>query len=163
MTRRFHFFRGPNVGLARKLRRGATAVEMALITPVFFLLLMGMIEIALMLTAQQLLENATFNTSRLAKTGYSAAGETQGQTVSALLNGELQSFGTLIDVTKVTLSSVAYADFQQIGGTGTSGMGTQDQIVVIPFHTLGNYSRHAERHYRHAGHGHAQFTHRGAQ
>lgn len=112
--------------------KGSTAVEMALITPVFFLLLIGLTELTLLLAAQQLLENAAFNTSRLAKTGYSATGQTQTQTVTQVLNTELQSFGSLIDVSKVTMTFTAYNSFSNIGvaGQGTSSMGTQQQIVV---------------------------------
>lgn len=132
MAIHFHFFFGSIRSVTSRLRKGSTAVEMALVAPVFFLLLMGMTEIALMLTAQQLLENATFNTSRLAKTGFSTTGQTQAQTVGQILNNELQSFGTLIDVSKVTMTSTSYTSFSNIGtaGQGTSGMGTAQQVVV---------------------------------
>lgn len=114
----------------RRTCRGATAVEMALLAPAFFLLLLGTSEIALIETAQQLLENATYNTTRLAKTGYSNTGQTQSQTVGQILNTELQSFGTFIDTSQVTMTSTAYSTFASIGSGGTSGMGTQQQIVV---------------------------------
>ncbi|MDP9127495.1 MAG: pilus assembly protein [Pseudomonadota bacterium] len=127
---RFPLSLGGLRSVARGVRKGSTAVEMALVAPVFFLLLMGMTEIALFLTAQQLLENATFNTSRLAKTGYTANGKTQAQTVSQILNNELQSFGSFIDLTKVTMTATSYNSFTTIGTGGTSGLGTQDQIVV---------------------------------
>lgn len=112
-------------------RKGTTAVEMALVAPVFFLLLMGMTEIGLMLGAQQLLENATFNTSRLAKTGYAANGLTQSQTVNQILDNELQSYGALINVNNVTMTSTSYTTFSGIGGaSGVNGLGTASQIVV---------------------------------
>jgi Flp pilus assembly protein TadG len=116
----------------RDPRKGAVSVEFALLSPVFFLFMMGSVELCLMMGAQQLLENAAFNTSRLAKTGYVASGETQGQTVSQILISELQSYGTLIDTTKVTMTEAAYSSFQAAGsGTGgTAGYGTQQQIVV---------------------------------
>jgi Flp pilus assembly protein TadG len=111
-------------------RSGSTAVEMAMIAPVFFFLLMGMVEITMMLTTQQLLENASYNTSRLAKTGYASSGQTQAQTVVQVLNTELQSFGTLIDTSKVTMTEMDYNSFSAIGSGGTSGLGTPEQIVV---------------------------------
>ena len=113
-------------------RRGSVAVEMALIAPAFFLLLMGTIEICLMLGAQQLLENATYNTSRLAKTGFVTAGQTQGQTVSQVLTTELQSYGALIDTTNVTMTEVSYSSFAAAGaGTGgKAGFGSQQEVVV---------------------------------
>ncbi len=113
-----------------RIRCGATAVEMALIAPVFFTMLMGMTETALVETAQQLLENAAYNTSRLAKTGYTATGQSQLQTVSQIMTQELQSFGTFIDTTKVTMTSTAYNSFGGIGVGGASGLGAAQQIVV---------------------------------
>jgi Flp pilus assembly protein TadG len=116
--------------LRQARRRGATAVEMALIAPVFFFLFIGTVEFSLMLAAQQLLDNATFNASRLAKTGYANSGQTQLQTVTQILDSELASFGTLINVNNITLTSAAYNDFASIGSGGTSGLGQPDQIVV---------------------------------
>lgn len=130
-----HLFQRRTIGSAhQRARRGATAVEMALLSPVFFLLMIGITEIAMMLTTQQLLENATFNTSRLAKTGYAntAGGQTQSQTVNQVLNNELQSFGSLINISNISMTSTSYTSFTAAGsGTGgTSGLGTQQQIVV---------------------------------
>src|SRR5262249_7016483 len=78
-------------GRARKnSERGATAVEMALIIPIFITIMVGCMELSLMEAAQQLLENAAYNTSRLAKTGFTNNGQTQAQTVSQILTQELQ-------------------------------------------------------------------------
>jgi hypothetical protein len=57
---------------------------------------------------------------------------TQAQTVTQLLDNELQSFGTLINVANVTTTSTAYSDFSNIGanGQGTNGLGQADQIIV---------------------------------
>jgi Flp pilus assembly protein TadG len=126
-SRKF-FSRAPSAAT----RRGSTAVEMALLMPVFLLVFVGMTELSLVITAQVLLENATYNASRLAKTGYTSNGQTQLQTVQKVLNTELQSFGSLIDVSKVTLSSIAYNSFSASAANngGTKGLGAQQQIVV---------------------------------
>jgi Flp pilus assembly protein TadG len=118
--------------IATRQSRGATAVEMALIAPVFFLMLMGVTESCLMMVAQELLENAVYNTSRLAKTGYTANGQTQGQTVTQILTKELQSYGNMIDTANVVMTETSYSSFTNSGsGTGgTSGYGTAQQIVV---------------------------------
>ena len=50
--------------------------------PTFMLLFVGMVELSLVITTQVLLENATYNASRLAKTGYTTSGSTQLQTIS---------------------------------------------------------------------------------
>ncbi|MDR3450311.1 MAG: TadE/TadG family type IV pilus assembly protein [Alphaproteobacteria bacterium] len=113
------------------LRRGSTVVEMALIAPIFFMMVMGTTETCLMIGAQQLLENAAFNTSRLAKTGYTATGQTQAQTVSQILVKELQSYGALITTTNVVMTERDYTSFSGAAqGGGGSGYGTQEQIVV---------------------------------
>ncbi len=117
----------------RLRRSGATAVEMALLSPVFFMLLMGIIEGGMMMTAQQLMENAAYNTSRLAKTGYglSTSAAQQAADVASILSTELSSYGTFIDTSKVTMSSTDYSTFNAIGGnTGTTGLGSASQIVV---------------------------------
>jgi Flp pilus assembly protein TadG len=113
-------------------RRGVTAVEFALLAPTFFLMLMGITETCLMLGAQQLLENAAYNTSRLAKTGFTNTGQTQAQTVSQILMTELQSYGALITTSSVTMTAAAYNSFSgaATGTGGVTGYGTQQQIVV---------------------------------
>jgi len=113
-------------------QKGATAVEMALIAPAFFLLLLGTTEMCLLEAGQQLLENATFNTSRLAKTGYTASGQTQSQTVNQILNNELQSYGTFFNTNNVTMTETDYNSFTSASGGagGTSGLGVPEQIVV---------------------------------
>jgi Flp pilus assembly protein TadG len=118
-------------GLSSVRHKGATAVEMALVAPVFFVLLIGTIEMCLVEAGQQLLENATFNTSRLAKTGYTASGQTQTQTVTQILDNELQSFGTFFNTNNVTMAETDYNSFTSAaGGGGTGGLGNPEQIVV---------------------------------
>ena len=116
----------------RRAERGSTALEMALIAPVFFLMFIGITEISLMMLTQHLLENATFNASRLAKTGYVATGQTQMATVLAALDSELGSLAPLIDVTKIGMTSTAYGNLSQINqpGQGIAGLGTAQQVVV---------------------------------
>ncbi len=52
--------------LCRKHRRGAAAVEFAIIAPLFFLLIMGMIEIGRGVMVQQIITNASREGARLA-------------------------------------------------------------------------------------------------
>jgi Flp pilus assembly protein TadG len=115
-----------------RLRRGVTAIEFALIAPAFFLIFIGMMEISLLMLAQHLLENSTFNASRLAKTGYIAEGKTQIDTVVDVLNTELGSLSPLIDVSKLTLTSTSFGELSDIGQTeGSDGLGAAEQIVVF--------------------------------
>jgi Flp pilus assembly protein TadG len=53
----------------RRSRRGSTAVEFALVAPVFFALLFAIIETAIVFFAGQLLETVTQNSARLILTG----------------------------------------------------------------------------------------------
>lgn len=117
---------------AARSRKGSTAVEMALVAPVFFLLMMGIVETTLILMTQHLIENAAYNASRLAKTGYVANGESQMQTVTDILDRELSSLGGVIDVNKIQMSSTAYSNLSNIGasGQGSAGLGGSSQIVV---------------------------------
>jgi Flp pilus assembly protein TadG len=52
--------------LCRKYRRGAAVVEFAVVAPVFFLLVFGMIEYGRLVMAQQILTNASREGARLA-------------------------------------------------------------------------------------------------
>lgn len=118
--------------LHNRLRRGAAAIEFALVAPAFFLIFIGVVEMSLAMLAQHLLENATFNASRLAKTGYIATGRTQIQTVMDVLDTELGSLAPLIDVAKISFTSTAFGQLDRIGlpGQGADGLGAADQIVV---------------------------------
>ena len=51
---------------SRSRRRGASAVEFAIIAPVFFMLIFGMLEFGRMLMVQQVLTNAARSGSRMA-------------------------------------------------------------------------------------------------
>lgn len=52
--------------MCRKNRKGAAAVEFALIAPVFFLLIFGMIEFGRMIMVQQIVTNASREGARMA-------------------------------------------------------------------------------------------------
>ena len=131
-TRFLYLFRFRKPGLCRMAQKGTTAVEMALIAPTFFLFMIGVVEISLVLLTQHLMENAAYNASRLATTGYTNSGQTQQQTITAILNQELQSLGTLIDTNQVTVTATAYASMASVGvaGQGTAGNGSSGQVVT---------------------------------
>ncbi len=115
-----------------KRRRGLSAVEFALIAPVFFMIFIGLMETSLMLLTQHLLENATHNASRLAKTGYSEEGKTRLETVMDVLNNELGSLAPLVDVSKLSFTSTSYGNLSDIGqpGQGENSLGAPNEVVV---------------------------------
>jgi Flp pilus assembly protein TadG len=71
----------------RRHRRGSTAVEFALVAPVFFGLLFAVVEVALMFFASQVLETVTQASARYILTGQAQSGGlTQGQFKSYVCN-----------------------------------------------------------------------------
>lgn len=83
-----------------------------MISPVLFLLVMGVMEVAMVRTAQTLLESATFSASRVGKTGRTETDETQEQTIKA----EISQLGKLLmNPAKITVTSYAYKDFNNVG------------------------------------------------
>lgn len=66
--------------MRRKARAGSAAVEFALIAPIFFVFLMGIMEVGIMFLAQFALQNATNDAARMIRTGQVAlSGLTQAQ------------------------------------------------------------------------------------
>lgn len=115
-----------------KKRRGVTAVEFALVAPAFFLLLIGITEISLVMLTEHLLENATYNASRTAKTGYVATDKTQIETVMDVLLTRLGGLSPLIDPARVSVTWVSYGNLSDIGQPeqGVESLGTAAQVVV---------------------------------
>jgi Flp pilus assembly protein TadG len=95
-----------------RARDGVAALEFAFIAPVFLMLMMGVIETSLLMLTQNTLENAIFAATRTGKTGYTASGSTQVDTIRAALNSRAISF---IDTTQLNLSYKSYNQFDQIG------------------------------------------------
>ena len=112
--------------------RGVTAIEFALIAPALIFIIVGITEMSLMLLTTHLLENATYNASRTAKTGFIAAGKTQLETVMHVLNTRVASLAPLLDPSKLTVTSTAYGSLSDIGQPeqGTESLGTAGEVVV---------------------------------
>ncbi len=93
-------------------QQGITALEFAMITPVFLLMILGIIEFSMIMYANTILESATNSTSRLGKTGYDPSGVTRQQ---AILNSINSRAAGLLDTSKITLTTKVYSDFNRIG------------------------------------------------
>ena len=106
---------------------GVTAVEFAVVAPVFMLLLCGIIEFAMIMMVYNVMEGATAISSRLGKTGYSSPNVTRQQTI---INAITARAGSLIDPAKLTVTSKFYKQFDQIGDPepyiDTNGNGVHD-------------------------------------
>lgn len=96
----------------RSGQRGATAVEFAMIAPFYFLLIIGIMETAMVMFAQHVLECAAANASRTGKTGYVGAAQTQADTIKTTVNN-LASF--LMDSGKITITAMSYKSMSAIG------------------------------------------------
>lgn len=122
--------RWPNLSALSRLHAsedGATALEFAMVAPALFLLMMGTVEVGLVLTAQNVMESATYSASRLGRTGYTESGQTQEETVMA----ELESFSSvLLDPERIDITTQSYTSFDSVGDpepfVDANGNGTRD-------------------------------------
>lgn len=95
-----------------KEENGATALEFALVAPVFFLLMFGIIEFSLVMFTKSVMEGATSMTSRLGKTGYTEAGISRQQTLIDLMVEKSQG---ILDPDKIEITTLIYKSFNSIG------------------------------------------------
>jgi Flp pilus assembly protein TadG len=83
--------------LFRRNRRGAAAVEFAVILPVFILLIFGMIEYGRMVMVQQVLTNASREGARRAVLDGSTAAEVQEVVQEYLASGSISGANVNVD------------------------------------------------------------------
>lgn len=95
-----------------RCQNGVTAIEFALIAPVFILLVMGIIEFSLIMFTSAVMESATNNTSRLGKTGYVPGAETREQEIIDTVAARTQG---LLDPAKIAVSTTVYSNFNDVG------------------------------------------------
>lgn len=84
--------------------RGATAIEFALLAPVFLMLLFGIIEVGRLMWVKQVLTETAFNAARCAALAApcKAASDVQGYAATRALRWGLKVDGTLVDYTAST-------------------------------------------------------------
>lgn len=101
-------------------RRGAAAVEFALVAPLFFLLVFGMIEFGRMVMIQQVITNASREGSRRAVLDGASASNVKSSVVTYMANG-----GVTIATSNVTISP---------SDPTTAAAGTPVSVTVsVPF------------------------------
>jgi Flp pilus assembly protein TadG len=108
----------------RKNRRGAAVVEFAIVAPIFFLLIFGMIEFGRVVMVQQLLTNASREGARLGVLNDATDTQVKSKVVSYLAGANIT-----IATSNVT---VAYATDASLPGSGESVTVT----VSVPFNQV---------------------------
>ena len=100
----------------RDCQDGATAVEFALISPVLFLLVMGIVEAGFIMSAQNTLESATYVASRTGRTGFTETGKTQEETILDALNERASLFlnSDYVSINAMSVTTKTYAGFDDI-------------------------------------------------
>ena len=90
---------------------GVTAVEFAMIAPVFVLVLMGIVEFSLVMFVTSVMEGATSASGRYGKTGYTAAGSTRQQQIIDTVSKRTAG---LLNPAQITVTTKVYPSFDSI-------------------------------------------------
>ncbi|HYW78266.1 MAG TPA: TadE/TadG family type IV pilus assembly protein [Thermoguttaceae bacterium] len=120
--------------MCRKRRRGAAAVEFAVVAPIFFLMIFGMIEFGRMIMVQQLLTNASREGARLAVLDGSTMADVrttvkdylESVTVTGVTDGDIE-----IEAVKIDADSGAETVCADLASAGYGGRVTV--TITIPF------------------------------
>lgn len=91
--------------------RGVAALEFAMVSPVFIIIVLAILEFSSAYFTQQVMENVSYNITRLAKTGFVQAGMTQEETVMNMLNQRLSG---LVAPEDINIDSRTYEEFSDI-------------------------------------------------
>jgi Flp pilus assembly protein TadG len=130
------------LGRLRREERGATAVEFAIIAPVFFFLMFVIAETAVIFIAEQVMDNAVFETARLIRTGQAQqANMTKAQFKTKVC--ERMSFFVNCNSSDFYLDVKSYATFSAIQTAapvnadntfkddGAYDFGDESEIVIV--------------------------------
>lgn len=96
--------------LFRKQRQGAAAVEFAVVAPVFFLLVFGMIEYGRMVMVQQIIVNSAREGCRAAVLDGSTTAGVKTQAITAMAAGNITITTTNVTVSPDPPSNAAFGD-----------------------------------------------------
>lgn len=91
---------------------GASAIEFALVAMPLILTIVGIIEVALILFVNVLMEGAVRDAARFGITGYTPAGTDRAAAIREIVRKRTVG---LIDMTKVTIETLVYQNFSDIG------------------------------------------------
>lgn len=116
-------------GRYRKDSSGATAVEFAMIAPLFFLTLGVILETGLMLFTEYVMQTSVQEASRLVRTGQAQ----NGQYAAADFKGKIcRLAGVIINCNKVTVYMASATDFSTLKSTMPSYLGVGKKADGTP-------------------------------
>jgi Flp pilus assembly protein TadG len=92
-------------------RLGGSAAEFAVLAPILFLAVIGIIELAVLLTVQILLEGSVREASRFGITGYTPTGVTRDQQIRSVI---AQYTVGLVNMNNVTIDTRVFTSFASI-------------------------------------------------
>jgi Flp pilus assembly protein TadG len=90
--------------------KGSAAIEFAMVAPIFFVLLMGIMEAGIMFFAQSTLQNGLNETARLVRTGQTTCYTKSGTTCVAMTQAQFRT--ALCTYVSTLLKNCAGADLQ---------------------------------------------------
>ena len=95
---------------------GVTAIEFAFISPILFLLVMGIVETGFIMSAKNTLESATYVASRTGRTGFVDTGKTQEETIMDMLEERASLFlnTDYVTIDAMSVTTKTYAGFDDI-------------------------------------------------
>lgn len=94
----------------RKNQEGSAIIEFALLTPVFFYLIFGIIEVYAYMLAEGIIESAMRQSARSGLTGYTPEGVSRENYIKAQIDEE----AFFIDNEKLEFESLIYSSFENI-------------------------------------------------
>ena len=119
--------RYPNKILGRRANRGQSLVEFALIAPLFFLLVFGIIDLGRVFWVEITLQNAMRVAGRYAVTGNKISGQSRVNSIQTVA----AKAAVGLNVSQIVITSTA-------GGTGVNAAGYPNDTVTISLTTTLN-------------------------
>lgn len=117
---------------------GAAAIEFAILAPVLFTLMLGIVELGLLMFASSVIENAATSASRIGLTGNDGStanggagnfGDTAAR--RAIVENEIYKYAFgLIDPAKLHFDPVVHHSMTNVNGGGPKGLGSGNDAVT---------------------------------
>ncbi len=95
-----------------RARRGSTMVQFAIAFPIFVLLVVGLIEVAMVLFVTSLMEGGLREAARFGITGFLPGDQTRVERILAIVEDHMQG---LVDMDQVGISFLVYPSFNDVG------------------------------------------------